>query len=117
MANTLDDYLRFHQTALGLRAQRQEILASNIANADTPNYKARDIPFDSALKTAMDAAAAGSSVPAAAQYRVPAQLSADGNSVDMDVERAAFADNAIHYEADISFINSKLKSLLAAIQG
>ena len=91
MIGKIDDYLRFHESALSLRAQRQELLASNIANADTPNYKARDIDVN--------------------------QGSVDGNTVDMDVERNQFADNALRYEAGITMINHQIKGLLAAIQG
>lgn len=134
MINKLDDALRFQQTALSLRAARQELLASNIANADTPNYKARDIDFASALTNALAGTAAalpavktspmhlegnaGASVLGAPMmYRKPVQPSADGNTVDMDVERAQFADNALRYEASVIFVNEKLKGILASIQG
>lgn len=136
MLNSLDDAFRFSESALRLRSERQQVLASNIANADTPNYKARDIDF----KTAMEAAMSGAGGPTALSatnpghitsgpsvaesiagtpllYRKPLQGSIDGNTVDMDVERAQFADNAIRYEASITMINSKIKGLLAAIQG
>lgn len=134
MIDKLDDALRFQQTALSLRAARQELLASNIANADTPNYKARDIDFASALKNALAGTStelptvktsamhlegnSGASVLGAPMmYRKPIQPSADGNTVDMDVERAQFADNALRYEASVIFVNAKLKGILAAIQG
>lgn len=134
MVNKLDDMFRFHQTALSLRAARQELLASNIANADTPNYKARDVNFADALKNAMAGTSTelpvvktspqhlegntGSSIMGApVMYRKPIQASADGNTVDMDVERAQFADNALRYEASVMFVNAKLKGLLTAIQG
>lgn len=134
MINKLDDALHFQQTALSLRAARQELLASNISNADTPNYKARDIDFASALKNALAGTATelptaktssmhlegntGASVLGAPMmYRKPIQPSADGNTVDMDVERAQFADNALRYEASVIFVNAKLKGILAAIQG
>ncbi|MDP1997879.1 MAG: flagellar basal body rod protein FlgB [Gallionella sp.] len=134
MINKLDDALRFQQTALSLRAGRQELLASNIANADTPNYKARDVNFASALQNALAGTAAGlptvktssmhlegnsgaSILGAPVMYRKPVQPSADGNTVDMDVERAQFADNALRYEASVMFVNAKLKGILAAIQG
>ncbi len=134
MINKLDDALRFQQTALSLRAERQELLASNIANADTPNYKARDVDFARALQNALAGTAdelsavktssmhlekntgafiMGSPV----MYRKPVQPSADGNTVDMDVERAQFTDNALRYEASVMFVNAKLKGILAAIQG
>jgi flagellar basal-body rod protein FlgB len=133
MATELDNYLQFHAQALNLRAMRQQLLASNIANADTPGYKARDIDFGKTLQDALAGrvqpaqltrTAAGHVAPAeqgsasgAVQYRTVMQPSLDGNTVDMDVERAQFAENAIHYEANLMFINSQLKSLLAAIQG
>jgi flagellar basal-body rod protein FlgB len=135
MSSRIDDALRFNQTALNLRAARQELLASNIANADTPNFKARDIDFASALKDAvagtsprlsmqttaaahLSAAGDGKTVMGApVQYRKVLQPSADGNTVDMDVERAQFADNALRYEASVKFISDDIKAMLAVIQG
>jgi flagellar basal-body rod protein FlgB len=138
MLNKLDAALSFHQTALRVRGQRQELIAANIANADTPNYKARDIDF----KSAMQGAAAGISreafnvvktssqhlngtplqgasngAPGAPLFRPIIQGSVDGNTVDMDVERNQFVDNAIRYEASLTMINGQLKKMLAAIQG
>lgn len=134
MVGKLDDALRFQQTALSLRAARQELLASNIANADTPNFKARDIDFASALQAALAGTSAavpmtktspmhldgnsGASVMGApVMYRKPVQPSADGNTVDMDVERAQFADNALRYEASVRFVSEQMKQMLTAIQG
>ena len=137
MANQIDSLLKFHADALNLRAQRQQLLASNIANADTPGYKARDIDFRQALQAMLagstsataatpartrdahlpGAQVAGTSLPEKALYRGEVQPSLDGNTVDMDVERAQFAQNAIHYEANLMMINSQLKALLSAIQG
>jgi len=137
MIGKLDDSLRFHETALNLRAQRQELLASNIANADTPNYKARDVDFSKALQGALTRTGppqAGLAKTAAAHlsgnagvnaaiggsplmYRTVQQGSVDGNTVDMDVERNQFTDNALRYEAGITLIGAQIKSLLAAIQG
>jgi flagellar basal-body rod protein FlgB len=134
MSSRIDDALRFNQTALNLRAARQELIASNIANADTPNFKAKDIDFASALKGAMSgtppklamAASAASHLSGEAgktvmgapvQYRNVLQPSADGNTVDMDVERAQFADNALRYEASVKFISEDIKAILSAIQG
>ena len=141
MIGKLDDYLRFNEAALSLRSKRQEVLASNIANADTPNYKARDIDFASALQGVM-AKSAGQGTPAGALaataaghvnggaasgatlpdgtpllYRTAAQGAADNNTVDMDVERNQFADNALRYEAGITMINMQIRGLMAAIQG
>ena len=140
MIGKLDDYLRFNETALSLRSQRQELLASNIANADTPNYKARDIDFSSALHGALarsgagtgqmattnaahigdpGAAADGKTLPDGTPvlYRTISQGAVDGNTVDMDTERTAFADNGLRYEAGITMINHQIRNLLAAIQG
>jgi len=134
MINKLDEALRFNQTALSLRGARQELLASNIANADTPGYKARDINFAAALQNAVAGTSAklplatssslhlegnaGSTVMGApVQYRRPVQPSADGNTVDMDVERAQFADNALRYEASVKFTSDELKDMLTALQG
>jgi len=134
MAGGLDDFLKFHETALSVRGQRQQLLASNIANADTPNYKARDINFSTALShalgqnlnqapTPMNKTAAqhidtpGSIAGAAPQYRPTVQGSVDGNTVDMDVERNQFTDNALRYEASLTIINMQIKNMLAAIQG
>ncbi len=134
MSNSIDDMFRLHQVALNLRSARQELIASNIANADTPNYKAKDIDFASALQGALQggneklsvattapghlAGAAGESVMGApVMYRKPVQPSADGNTVDMDVEQAQFADNALRYEASVRFVSDKAKEVLAALQG
>lgn len=134
MVNKLDDALRFQKTALSLRAARQELLASNIANADTPNYKARDVDFTSALRNALAGTStelpvvktspmhlegnSGASIMGApVMYRKPIQPSADGNTVDMDVERAQFADNALRYEASVRFVSEQMKATLTAIQG
>ena len=137
MANPIDTELRFHANALNVRAQRQQLLASNIANADTPGYKARDIDFRQALQEVLGGRVAGAPLartaaahlvpaqgastpgagPGPVKYRTAVQPSLDGNTVDMDVERAQFAENAIHYEANLMILNSQLKALLSAIQG
>jgi flagellar basal-body rod protein FlgB len=138
MIGKLDQALSFQETALSLRAQRQQLLASNIANADTPNFKARDIDFGKALASALAApgaqgpvklattavghlggagGAAGSAAMPAPQYRAVRQGSLDNNTVDLDVERNQFTDNAVRYEASITMINAQIKGLLAAIQG
>lgn len=133
MTNPLDETLRFQQTALNLRAYRQQVLASNIANADTPNFKARDIDFKSALQNAMKGAASTGGVSMArtnaghlaglptdsAQggllYRGETQSAVDGNTVNMDVERAQFAENTMQYEANVTFINHLLKNMQTAL--
>lgn len=139
MIGKLNEYMGFNEAALGLRAQRQQLLASNIANADTPNYKARDIDFASALQTVMaknsgtpPAGVLAKSAPAhlgaggggdylpngtPVLYRMPAQGAADNNTVDMDVERNQFADNALRYEAGVTFLNMQIRGMMSAIQG
>lgn len=130
MIESLDNLLQFHQNALNMRAFRQQLLASNIANADTPGYKARDIDFAAALRDIGTAradslrsthdrhlSAPGGNEPAAVLYRTVQQPSVDGNTVDMDVERNRFAENAVHYDANLTFLNSQIKLMLAALQG
>lgn len=158
MSETLDSLFHYYGTTIGLRSHRQEVLASNIANADTPGFKARDFDFRQALDVALGSVGgngsgngsgggsggtggiAGGSLAltqpghlagskaldpvgqAAAQsaaqlkYRVPAQDSADGNTVDMDVERSTFATNAIHYEANLTQLTGRIKDLITAMQ-
>ena len=125
--NKLDGLFQFNQTALSLHAERQKLIASNIANADTPGYKARDIDFASALKNAQTQSklaapgmkALGDQGPMGAElmYRSAVQRSVDGNTVDIDVERAQFAENAVRYEAQTMFLTSQIKQMLAALQG
>lgn len=134
--NKLDDYMRVHQLALSVRGQRQQLLASNIANADTPNYKARDVDFGAAMQLAMRVdtnqggaaqtlnktsashqSAAGSVAGIVPSYRKEVQGNVDGNTVDMDVERNEFTENALRYEASLTMINMQIKGLLTAIQG
>jgi flagellar basal-body rod protein FlgB len=141
MTNALD----FHSKALVLRAERQKVIASNIANADTPGYAGRDINFKEAMAAAvgdsnmnlrpMPSSNGGTNngvtharhIPiqssttsldaARLDYTVQTQPSMDGNSVDMDRERASFADNAVRYEATLRFINGSSRTILSAIQG
>lgn len=134
MIDKLNSSLRFHQEALNLRARRQEVLASNIAHADTPNFKARDIDFNSALTQAVERGTRSDSLPmtgssarhlagtgagaggAELLYRTPVQSSIDGNTVEMDVERVNFADNAMRYEANLAVLSGKIKGMLLALQ-
>lgn len=149
MIDRLEQRLSLNRAALNLRSYRQELLSSNIANADTPHYKARDVDFKSALETAMprnDGADRlnrstvqhlpnftatgmtrtsprhfeGESQPrwdAVTQYRAEYQGAVDGNTVNMDVERAAFAENATHIEALLTFVRSTFTNMQTAIQG
>lgn len=134
MIDKLDSALRFHQEALNLRARRQEVLSANIAHADTPNYKARDFDFSASLSQAVERGRQSMSTSmattssrhiagesqaggdAALLYRTPNQSSLDGNTVEMDVERVNFADNAMRYELNMTVLSGKIKSLLAAVQ-
>ena len=134
--NRVDNALTFQATALRLRAQRQEVLAGNIANADTPNYKARDFDFAQALQAAVAGRTGGhvgglpmtttapGHLPGNVQagtprllYRTPSQDAVDGNTVDMDRERAEFSENAIQYQAGLSFVTHQLKMMMTAVQG
>lgn len=121
--------------ALELLAERQKVLAGNIANADTPGFQARDFDFAQALAQARGeqtlattsaqhlgsagapAAAAGGVSTVQLQWRTPDQPALDGNTVDLDRERAQFADNALRYEATLRFINQDVRTLLSAITG
>jgi flagellar basal-body rod protein FlgB len=102
-----------HATALQLRSQRMMMLASNIANAATPNYKARDLDFSKALELAQD----GGSTDAAIQYRVPVQSSLDGNTVEMATEPTAFAENALAYRSSLAFLQGRIGTLTRALKG
>jgi flagellar basal-body rod protein FlgB len=133
MIDRIDSDTRVLQTALNVRAYRQELLASNMANADTPHYKARDIEFKDALASALGAP--GGSIrmantsPAHLQglnantfgtpllYRKEQQSAVDGNTVNMDVERSAFADNALQVEALLTFVRGSFKDMNNAITG
>ncbi len=134
MMQRLTGALDFQAQALALRAERQRVVASNIANADTPGYLARDFNFASALREATGAvSSAGSKLGPAItadvfqsgrslrseprlNFAAPSQSSIDGNSVDMDRERASFADNAVKYEATLRFINGNVRNLLDAMK-
>jgi flagellar basal-body rod protein FlgB len=133
MLNRLTASLDFHGQALTLRSERQRLLASNIANADTPGYVARDMDFAAALRQATGssataatlntstaghiAAATGARAEPNLLYANPGQTNLDRNSVDMDRERAAFADNSVKYEATLRFINGNVRTMLDAIKG
>ena len=131
MLEQLTAGLNFQSNALLLRSQRQQVLASNIANADTPGYIARDFDFAQALQNAarggqpsavatdarhLRVGARGPLEPELA-YAVQTEPSQDGNSVDLDRERANFVDNSIRYESTLRFINGHVKTMLSAITG
>jgi len=134
MPVNLDTYLGVHAAALKLRSQRTEVLAANLANADTPHYQARDMDFKGALAAATGdqsggvhlATTSARHIPAAGvngngtaelKYRVPLAPALDGNTVDAQLEQAAFAENSVRYQATLTFLNSKFRSLMTAITG
>lgn len=128
---SLEQSLSVYSQAMNLRSQRHQVLASNIANADTPNYKARDFSFDKAMQNAMAGrgngslamattasghlAGAGGNGTAALQFRSETQSAVDGNTVDMDVERTQIAENALQYQIVSQFISDKFKGVRSAL--
>lgn len=132
LTSKIDQEFAFVQTALNLRARRQEILAANIANADTPNYKARDLDFAAALRAAMGGAGGplkltrtapghlegtrGALADGVVKYRAAVQPSLDGNTVDLNIERAQFAENALHYQFLLERAGSQMRSLSRALE-
>jgi flagellar basal-body rod protein FlgB len=135
MALNLDTYLGVHPDALKLQSKRMEVIADNLANSDTPGYKARDIDFRAAMANAGGAGGASAPVKlattnpghlgtdptaeatASLKYRVPLAPALDGNTVDAQQEQAAFADNTVRYQATLTFLSSRFKSLMTAITG
>lgn len=132
MAISFERSLGVHEQALFVREKRAEILANNLANANTPQYKARDLDFKSMIRQAMDAqqapagragtsghvALGGASGPdGSLMYRVPMQPSLDGNTVDTDIEMSNFARNALDYQASLTFLQGKFRGLKSAIRG
>lgn len=136
MIDKINEAFAFRQAALSLRTERQEVLSANIANADTPGYKARDIDFRGELARAMgpqrqDKAGLAMNTTAAGHlrgqgsgnrgmqdllYRIPDQPSMDGNTVDMDRERAQFMDNSVRIEASLTMMNSYIQGMRKAMQ-
>ncbi len=136
MANSLDQYLGVHAAALDVRARKTELIANNLANADTPGYKARDIDFRDAMARAAGdktqggvhlattqaghiggAASADATTSADLKYRTPLAPALDGNTVDTQLEQSAFAENAVRYQATLTFLNNKFRGLITAITG
>lgn len=129
MAINFNSALGIHPQALMLREQRSEVLAANLANADTPNYKARDLDFKSVLQQSMpskpvlERTQAGHLAPqqqllgANLMYRNPSQVSLDGNTVESHIEQAKYAENALQYQASLTFINDHLAGLMTALKG
>ncbi|PSJ39660.1 flagellar basal body rod protein FlgB [Allosphingosinicella deserti] len=106
-----------HGTALALRSQRLSMLASNIANAATPGYKARDIDFDRAMDLAGRGRGAGAAAEEAAAYRVPVTPSLDGNTVELSTEQTLFAENAVQYRTTLSFLEGRISTITRALKG
>ena len=134
MTDIIDNYLGTHARALTVRSQRASLLANNMANADTPNYKAQDINFRETLKQQMVNAGSGSKmnmthsnhIPLSSglgstnpviQFRVPNQASLDGNTVDTDIENGQFSDNAVRYQASLHFLNKRITGLIGVLRG
>jgi flagellar basal-body rod protein FlgB len=129
----LNGYLGLHTEAMQIRTQRSQLLANNIANADTPNYKARDIDFRQMLQRSEALTApkirlqrtqpghfaddVGPLTIGEAGYRIPMQPTLDGNTVEADVELSAFADNALRYQATLRFLSGRISGLRDAITG
>jgi len=129
MAISFDKALSIHPQALVLREKRSEVLASNLANADTPNYKARDLEFHSVLKKSMvktpslertqpgHLAPSNQLLGATMMFRIPHQASLDGNTVESNIEQAKYSQNAVQYQASLRFINGSFSGLMTAIRG
>jgi len=132
MSINFDSALGIHADALRIRSQRAELLASNLANTDTPNYKARDIDFQSAMKMAATGQSSNGMQTShanhiqtsgaqfnnpAVQFRIGMQDSLDGNTVDEQVEQAQFMQNSVQYQASLDFLGARFKGLLSAIRG
>ena len=122
------EHLGFHASALQLRSRRNEMLASNIANAATPNFKARDIDFDTELKrinkigniettNGSHFSSIQKRIGKDSVYRLPIHPSLDGNTVEMAVEQMQFSENAMRYQTTLSFLNNKIAGLRSAIKG
>lgn len=131
MAINLDNLMGFHHKALQIRTDRMELLAGNLANANTPGYKARDIDFQKAMKNAQQSSGnnnltrthdnhikGSTQSTGQLQFRIPNQPdTGDGNTVDVQVERNTFLDNGLRYQAGMEFLNGKIKGMKKAIGG
>ena len=128
MTDSIKQQFELYSNALRIRNRKNEILASNIANAATPNFKARDMDFEVELARALSVGPmktsnnshitlASKNLPGKVQYRKPLHPSMDGNTVELAVEQTEFAENAMRYQTTLNFINSKLSGLVSAIRG
>ena len=111
-----DSLFGIHGAALEVRSQRMGVLASNIANASTPGFKARDVDFTSALAS-VENGGSTQGIAAATMYRVPTQTSMDGNTVELTAEQTAFAENAVQYQTTLSFLNGRIGQITRALKG
>ena len=116
MANN-DPLFGISGDALKLRSQRMSLLASNIANAATPNYKARDFDFQKALESAQTGASVDQAASQSAGYRVPLEASLDGNTVELSTEQTLFAENAVQYKTTLSFLQGRISTVMTALRG
>lgn len=127
---SLDSIFAVHEKSLELHAKRTQVLASNLANSDTPGYKARDIDFKEVLSNALsnkpehlvttNPLHLGDDellVPSDLKYRVPLQTKADGNTVDTQVENSKFAENSLRYIASLKLLDTKIKNLMLSLRG
>ena len=112
-----DSLFGIHGTALELRARRMGMLTSNIANAATPGYKARDIDFTAALAAHEAGLGDDQAMRGATRYRVPVMTSLDGNTVEMATEQTAFAENATRYATTLEFLRGRVETVTRAIRG
>jgi flagellar basal-body rod protein FlgB len=130
MAINLDKLMGFHQKAMQVRTQRMEVIAGNLANANTPGYKARDIDFKQAMKSAQQSSGQNlarthdnhikGSIQGSGElkFRMPDQPdTGDGNTVDVQIERNTFLDNGLRYQAGMEFLNGKISGMKKAIKG
>jgi flagellar basal-body rod protein FlgB len=134
MTNLIDRELAFHSRALAVGARRLELLAENLANADTPNFKARDVDFRTVLQGALDQSGRGDATTlrttrvghlqadaepggAGVMFRIPNQPALDGNTVDSDLEKAAFAEASVRYQASVDFLSARVESLRRSLRG
>ena len=133
----LDPLFGLHADALAVQRKRMDVLAGNLANSDTPNFKARDVDFAATLQQALGTSESGGALQMAATssgnslrtgdvsgdsipglvWRVPTQNSVDGNTVDAQIEQSKFADAALHYQASLNFVDGRVKSMMTAITG
>ncbi|ATY33026.1 flagellar basal body rod protein FlgB [Sphingomonas psychrotolerans] len=113
-----DSLFGVHGAALAVRSQRMGVLASNIANASTPGYKAKDVDFQTALAAIeTPGGSSDAAMDAATLYRVPLQPSQDGNTVELATEQTAFAENAVAYQTTLSFLNGRISTITRALRG